>query len=110
MEARFVHEGSAIDYTPNEDIAAGSVVTIFELIGIAHRDIASGQLGALSVQGVYDVIKAVGAGKNIPEGSKVYWDGANKIASGVLGEGIYMGKAIKTAGDNDATVVVRLEQ
>ena len=110
MEARFLHEGKAIDYTPNEDIAAGSVVTIFELIGIAHRDIPSGQLGALSVQGVYDVVKAVGAGKAIPEGSKIYWDSLNKIATAVEADGIYMGKAVKAAGDNDATVRVRLDQ
>jgi predicted RecA/RadA family phage recombinase len=110
MEARFVHEGKAIDYTPNEDISAGTVVTIFELIGIAHRDMPAGQPGALSVQGVYEVVKAVGAGKTIPEGSRIYWDGANKIASDVLGEGIYMGKAVKSAYDDDATVLVRLEQ
>ena len=116
MEAKYLHEGKVVDYTPSVDIPAGSVVAIFELVGIAHSDIAAGQLGALSVQGVYEVVKATGAGKAITEGMKVYWDAANKVvtASQYAGDPPvtlpYMGKALKAAGDNDATVLVRLEQ
>ena len=117
MEAKYLHEGKAIDYTPSVDVPAGTVVAISELIGITHRDIASGQLGALSVQGVYEVVKGIGAGKAITEGMKVYWDAANKVVTAAQYDDSeppvalpYMGKAVKTAGDNDATVLVRLEQ
>ena len=116
MEAKYLHEGKAVDYTPSVDIPAGTVVAIFELIGITHRDIAAGQLGALSVQGVYEVVKAAGAGKAITEGMKVYWDAANKVVTAAQYGGDppvtlpYMGKALNAAGDNDATVIVRLDQ
>ena len=116
MEAKYIQEGKAVDYTPSVDVPAGTVVAIFELIGITHRDIAAGQLGALNVQGVYEVVKGTGAGKAITEGMKVYWDAANKVVTAAQYDGDppvtlpYMGKALKAAGDNDATVTVRLDQ
>ena len=71
MLARYVQKGDAIDYRPTEAVAAGDVVIIADLIGIARLDIEAGTLGSLAVVGVFDVVKADGA---IPSGSTVYWD------------------------------------
>ena len=93
MLARYVQKGDAIDYRPTEAVAAGDVVIIADLIGIARLDIEAGTLGSLAVVGVFDVVKADGA---IPSGSTVYWDAGAKKATTVSGSNHYLGKAIAT--------------
>ena len=61
MLARYVQKGDAIDYRPAEAVAAGDVVIIADLIGIARLDIEANTLGSLAVVGVFDVVKADGA-------------------------------------------------
>ena len=78
MLARYVQKGDAIDYRPAEAVAAGDVVIIADLIGIARLDIEANTLGSLAVVGVFDVVKADGA---IPSGSTVYWDAGAKKAT-----------------------------
>ena len=75
MLARYVQKGDAIDYRPTEAVAAGDVVIIADLIGIARLDIEANTLGSLAVVGVFDVVKADGA---IPSGSTVYWDAGER--------------------------------
>lgn len=108
--AIFVHDGDSIDYTPATDVAAGDVVVLGDLIGIAKRDIPAGTLGALAVTGVFDVPKASGAGTAIVAGAKVYWDAANKRVTTSADGNEYMGKTVRTAADGHATARVRLEQ
>ena len=108
MLARYVQKGDAIDFRPTEAVAAGDVVIIADLIGIARLDIEPNTLGSLAVVGVFDVVKADGA---IPSGSTVYWDegakGAKK-ATTVSGSNHYLGKAIAAAEAADDTVRVLL--
>ena len=108
----FVHDGDAIDYTPASDVAAGDVVVQGDLVGVAKLDIAANTLGALAVVGVFDFPKATGGGEGITAGSKVYWDANNEVATTSDGGGAnkYIGKTVAAAGDDDATVRVRLGQ
>jgi len=110
--AQFLHDGKSIDYTPGADVSAGDVVVQNDLIGIAKLDIASGALGALAVTGVFDLPKATGVGEAIGAGAKVYWDAGNTVATTdpAAGANKYLGKTVRAAGDDDATVRVRLEQ
>jgi len=108
--ATFVQDGSSIDYTPASDVAADDVVVQNDLVGIARQPIAAGALGALAVVGVFEVPKATGAGTAIAGGAKVYWDATNSQATASATGNTYMGKAIAAAGDDDATVRVRLSQ
>ncbi|MBS3821025.1 MAG: DUF2190 family protein [Phycisphaerae bacterium] len=110
--ATFVHDGKAIDYTPGADVSAGDVVVQNDLVGIAKLDIASGALGALAVTGVFDVPKTAGVGEAIAAGAEVYWDEAEQVAKtdDEAGANKYLGKTVLAAGDDDATVRVRLEQ
>ena len=105
--ARFIHDGNSIDHTPGADVSAGDVVVQGDLIGIA-----AGTLGALAVTGVFDVSKATGADTAIAAGAKVYWDAGNGVATTDENAGAnkYLGKTVAAAGDDDATVRVRLEQ
>lgn len=108
--AIFVHDGDSIDYTPSSDVAAGDVVVQGDLIGVAKRDIPAGTLGALAVTGVFDVPKASGVGTAIVAGAEVYWDAVNKRVTTTADGHEYLGKTVAAAGDDDATVRVRLEQ
>lgn len=106
--ATFVHDGGAIDYTPAADVAAGDVVVLGDLVGIAKLDIAAGKLGALHVTGVYDVPKASGAGTGIASGVSVYWDAAAKQATASAGSRPLLGVTVAAAADAATTVRVRL--
>jgi predicted RecA/RadA family phage recombinase len=109
-QAVFVHAGASIDYTPAADVAAGDVVVQGDLVGVAKLDIKAGQLGALAVEGVFDFAKATGAGTAIAVGAVVYWnDSANQATTTATGNKL-IGKCIKAAGDNDASVRVKLSQ
>ena len=110
--ARFIQEGATIDYTPGSAVAAGDVVVLGDLIGIAKRPIDANAIGSLSVEGVFDVPKATGVGTAIAVGAIVYWDVADSEAKedSETGANKLLGKVIAAAGDDDAKVRVRLSQ
>lgn len=112
---RFIHEGKSIDYTPSAAVTAGDVVVLGDLIGIAPRSIVANQLGALQIEGVFDVPKvAAAADKAIAVGVKVYWnptDARVETGSGdPSGTYKYLGKTIIAALTTDVTTRVKLEQ
>lgn len=111
-QATFVQEGTAIDYTPNADVALGTVVVQGDLVGVASRELKANALGALAVEGVFDFAKASGAGVTFAVGAKVYWDDANNLAVATDGSGAnkLLGKAVAAAADAASTVRTRLTQ
>ena len=106
--ARFIHDGKSIDYTPAGAVTAGDVIVQADLVGIAKLDIASGALGALAVEGVFEIAKE--APLVIAAGDKVYWVAANSNVNKTALNNIYVGKAVKAAADAATTVLVRLDQ
>ena len=110
--AVFVQEGDQIDYTPGSAVAAGAVVVQGDLVGVAKQPIAANALGALAVSGVFDFPKATGGGSAITAGATVYWDEAEQVAKtdSETGANKLIGKTTAAAGDNDATVRVRMSQ
>jgi predicted RecA/RadA family phage recombinase len=111
-EAVFVQEGAAIDYTPGSDVVAGQVVVQGDLVGVAKTPITANKLGALAVEGVFDVAKEAGGGVTFSVGAITYWDATNKVAVAADGGGANkrLGKVVQAAADADATVRVRLSQ
>jgi predicted RecA/RadA family phage recombinase len=105
MQARFVHDGKAIDFFPETDIPAGTVIVHGSLVGVTKLDIGAGQLGAVHVVGVFDVEKSNVA---IPLGSKVYWDATAKKAVLNTTGNILLGVAITAVTAEDVSVRVRL--
>ncbi|MBW7905282.1 MAG: DUF2190 family protein [Phycisphaerae bacterium] len=105
--ATFVHDGAAIDFRPSSDVAAGDVVVLDQLVGVARTSIKANTLGSLAVQGVFDVPKGPGV---IPAGAQLFWDAGAKAAQTSSGSGTYprLGNAVALALLNDATVRVRL--
>ncbi|MEW6199793.1 MAG: DUF2190 family protein [Planctomycetota bacterium] len=108
--ATFIHDGNTIDYTPSSDVAAGAVVVLGDLVGIAQRAIAANTLGSLTLVGVFDLPKATGAGTGIAAGATLFWDAGNQLVKADSNYGGYkrLGNAAAVAGTADATVRVRL--
>ena len=105
MQARYIHDGKAIDFLSETAIPAGTVVVVEELVGITKLDLEANRLGALHVVGVYDVAKGDG---EIALGKKVYWDETEQKAVTTAGTNKPLGIAVLKA-EADATVVrVRL--
>lgn len=109
MDALFVHEGGSIDHTPGSDVAAGDVVVQGELVGVAKRAIASGELGALAITGVFDFLKTAATVYAI--GVVVFWDVADSEATELVDTGTNkrIGHVVKAALSADLTVRVRLQ-
>lgn len=113
MKAVFVHEGESIDYTPAAAVSAGDVVVQNDLVGVAKRDIPANTKGALSISGVFDFEKATGVGTAIDAGMDVFWNATTQKATTDEGSGSVnkkIGRSVADAGDNDATVRVRMSQ
>ena len=112
MATTFVQEGSAVDYTPGSDLAAGDVVVQNDLVGVTKRAITTGEQGALHVAGVFDFPKATGGSTAIAAGATVYWDEGEQVAKtdDEAGANKLIGKVVAAAGDNDAEVRVRMSQ
>ncbi len=105
MQARFIHDGKAVDFFPETDIPAGTVVVEGDLVGVTKLDIPAGCLGALHVVGVYDVAKGNTA---ISFGAKVYWDNTAKQATITATGNKQLGITVQAAMAEDAVVRVRI--
>ncbi len=106
--ATFTQDGSSINYTPETAVAAGDVVVIGDLLGIARTAIPAGQLGSLAIEGVFRVPKATGASTAIAAGAKVYWDATNEVATETATGNKRLGTVSPegAGGDTDATIEV----
>lgn len=111
-QAQFIQCGDAVDFTAGAAITGGDVVVQGALVGIAKGDVANGALGSLAVYGVFDVVKAGGAGVTFAVGATVYWDDSNNLAVATDGSGANksLGKCVLAAADDDVKVRVRLVQ
>ena len=79
MTARFIHDGNSIDYTPGANVAAGDVIVLNSLIGIAKLDIPANTLGALALTGVFEINAEPMVTYNI--GVPVYWNASEDYAT-----------------------------
>ena len=108
MKARYIQRGESIDHTPEEDVAAGDIVKLGGLVGVAKLDIKAGELGALAVVGVYELATGATA---VAVGDLVSVDPATgKVCTPAASGAVKFGHAVTKAEVTDATVHVRLEQ
>lgn len=106
MKAKFIHDGLSIDITAGENgIAAGDIVIIGDLIGVAKTDIAAGAVGAIATEGVYSVKKA--ASVTFTRGAKVYYNVEAGNAT-VTETDRLIGIATAAAAADDETVNVKI--
>ena len=108
MKARYVQRGESIDFTPTADVAAGDIIKVGNLVGVAKLDIKAGELGALALCGVYEIATN---GTAIEAGAVVSVDpGTGKVCAADASGAVKFGYAVAAAAAADALVHVRLEQ
>ena len=108
MKARYVQRGESIDFIPASDVAAGDIVKVGSLVGVAKLDIKAGELGALALCGVYEIATN---GTAIEAGTLVFVDPATgKTCAESAPGAVKFGHAVAAAGTTDTLVNVRLEQ
>ena len=93
MSARYVQKGESIDYRPETDVRAKTIVPFPGFVGITRLDIRAGELGALAVTGVFESPKA---DESIDVGEAVYYDATNGVATKEKTD-IYLGVAVYNA-------------
>jgi predicted RecA/RadA family phage recombinase len=108
-------EGKYVSFTPTVPVAAGAMVALGELVGIAPVAIAAGSVGQVAVRGIVRVPKPVSGG--IAAGTKLWWDiraGTVVLVPSTDEFGLvltpYLGKAIEGAAKSATTVRARLSQ
>jgi predicted RecA/RadA family phage recombinase len=107
MQAQFIQDGSAVDLTPEIDIAVGSIVIVGDLVGITKRDLKAGVLGSIAVEGIFDVPKDPSQAVAFTAGQRVYVDTDGEPLTTATGNK-YLGKAVQAAAADSDSVRIRL--
>jgi predicted RecA/RadA family phage recombinase len=104
--ASYVQVGDLLDYTPAAAVAAGDVVVIGSLVGVAPRAIAANAVGALAVEGVFEIPCATGA--TGAQGSEISYYATSGVAH--ASTGTVAGKLAKARLVADTSVQVILNK
>lgn len=105
-------EGEVFNVLLSGTVAAGEVVEMGDLIGVAVSGGVSGDTIAVNTEGVYEVAKRTG--ESFTQGQKIYWDkSVNSLTTdldpaGSPGRAIFAGYAYVAAAVNDTTAQVKL--
>lgn len=104
--ASYVADGDLFDYTPGSAVAAGDVVVIGAMVGVAPRPIAANTLGALAIEGIFSLPCATGA--TGAQGSAINWYATSGVAH--ASTGVAAGKLAKARAADDTTVHVLINK
>ena len=104
--ASYVQKGDLLDHSPAAAVAAGEVVVIGSLVGVAPRAIAANAVGALAVEGVFEMPVATGA--TGAQGSAINWYAVSGVAH--ASTGVAAGKLAKARLVGDTSVHVILNK
>jgi len=107
MQAIKVNDGKSFQYDNDGGaIAAGDVVAVGPIAGIAMQNIAAASTGEVAMRGIFDIVKE--AAVEVSTGAIVYWHAAGHANVTEMGSACIAGLAVKDAAGADATVRVIL--
>ena len=100
--ATYIQQGEFVDYTPSgAGVDAGDVVALGnDFFGVALRDIADGEKGALATGGIFEFVST----GSVAAGALVFWDSENKRVSTAAVNNNYIGRASAAAAGNKCRV------
>ena len=107
MAKNYVGLGDVIDHTAAANLTSGQPVALTDRIGVALVDIANGETGAVSVEGVYTLPKTTGVGTALTQGDAVYLTPGGNITGTATGN-TPAGFAFAAADDDADTVQVKI--
>jgi predicted RecA/RadA family phage recombinase len=101
MASNFIQPGEVIDWTNSTggDKAAGAVIAVGQMLGVALVAIANGATGSVQIRGVFEVPKVSGA--VIAAGESLVWD----VSAGAFDDNL----ATPAAGDISGPPAVAVE-
>lgn len=113
MTSKYVQPGEVINWTngTGSAVAAGAVVVVGKILGVALVDIAAAATGSVQITGVFTVPKVTTA--VIPQGSHLLWDvsaGKFDVGTATAATGDVSGPpavAFAAAGNGDTTLNVK---
>lgn len=106
MSATYLQRGESLDYknTTSSTIEYGTIIAIGTRVGVAAADIPAGEVGAIDVEGVFEMPKAA---DEISMGDDLYYDSSAKNVT-TTSKTAKAGYAIADAESDAATVYVKL--
>lgn len=108
--ARYIQEGKIINFQNSTagKISYGDVVVLTDRVGVASVDIPAGSLGAVQLEGVFEVAAETSAAFTV--GETVYWDAANKrvTATKPASNAITAGMVVEPKAAADAAAFIKL--
>ncbi|MGK5069207.1 DUF2190 family protein [Janthinobacterium sp. RT4P48] len=106
MAKNYIQEGNVLSYTATAAVASGAVVVIGKRIAIALADIAVGETGAITIEGVFKVAKL--GTDVVGQGDLLYWDAANSRLTATAAGNALAGFAADPAGAAVGTVNIKI--
>ena len=110
MQAVYKQKGDSIDYIPTSDVAAGDIVILngdTDFVGVAKLDIKAGELGAIALIGIYEVlIHEISNSITVGEKVKVYSDTGAVINNTSSDPGTFFGYAVTAGAPNESILVL----
>lgn len=102
----FVQAGRTLSVPAPYDVAAGDLVVVGKLFGVAAYDADTGELVEIDTEGVFTLPKTSAQAWTV--GVAVYWDSENKSVTTAASGNTLIGHAVGAAANPSATGVVRL--
>jgi predicted RecA/RadA family phage recombinase len=85
LKAQKVEKGNSVPYTPpTSNVNPGDIVLLGRVFGVSVDSIAVGTLGALDVEGIFDIAKDA---SRFNQGDPVYWNPTGNPLTGNAGSG-----------------------
>jgi len=106
MSKNYIQEGNVLPHLAAAVIASGAVVLMGKRIGIAVGDMAIGETGSVSMEGVFTVAKL--STDVVGQGDLLYWDAANSRMTTTAGALTLAGYAAAPAGSGVTTVEINI--
>lgn len=101
----YIQEGEVWPFTAAATIAAGDLVAVSTIVGVAISDVASGASGLIQTSGVFEVGKETGA---IAQGDSLYLKATTKKVTTTSADNVFVGYAFSSALSADTTVQVKI--
>lgn len=107
-KAEYWQRGETLDFvnSTGKVIEANTIIVLGQRMGVAGTEIPAGEKGTVHVEGIYSFPKAKSTA--ITAGALVYWDTTNNCLTTTSTSNILAGYAAEAAGENDATVLVKI--
>lgn len=102
----FVALGDSMEITAPAALLSGQGVLIDSLFGIAQTNIANGERGIITLNGVYDLPKVASQAWSV--GAKIYWNNTVKVTTNVGTNNSLIGVAVLAVGGTPGEVIGRV--